>query len=361
MLDHNGQEQIMKENKWDIDLFGTEHPQDFRHDRDKNADLLNIVFQGGTFGNFLKFFLDKFSKLTPDIEFTPFTDTGTSHKIKTEQYSGLIQRYHPSFINDNVGEVNLPVCIILPNTEKDFLYLKTAQWFRVADRKILPDHLWNRKILENMNSSLKNAVDNICSLYNISLEDDYIPKFIVRDWYKLEFLEDITTTFNYHWFKTLKEHSFFVKQKTHHFPLDGFFDFDLFVKNITELDSVFGLQLDFDRITEMQDIFMQGYNLDILRQQASMTSDIIKNLSNNDNMLITDLDVSFEGFIYAHIEKNYRFTTAPLTNYFFKDTNELKSYVKTYPDHYKAMNPLLPTFNGIPNPFYLYAKKKNSK
>jgi len=178
----------------------------------------------------------------------------------------------------------------------------------------------------------------------------------VRDWYKLEFLEDIMTTFHFHYFKTLKEHPFFDKQKTHHFPLDSFFDFDIFMKNITELDLVFGLQLDFDSIEEMRDIFMQGYNLDTHRQQANMTADIIKNLSSDDNMLIPKLDVSFEGFIYAHIEKTYRFITAPLTNYFFKDTNELKSYVKNYPEHYKAMNPLLPTFNGIPNPFYLYAK-----
>ena len=356
----------MKENIWDIDLFGTDAlagwPPDHRSDRDKNARLLNILFIAGTFGSFLKFFLEKFSKLTPEIKSTPFTDTGTSHQIGKYQYSGLIQRYHQQFINDNVGEVNLPICIILPNTEKDFLFIKTAQWFRAGDQKNLPDYIWNRKISENKNSGvLKDAVDNICSLYNISLKDEHIPKFIVRDWYKLEFLKDITTTYNYQFFKTFKDHPFFRKQKTHHFPLDSFFDFDIFTKNIKELDLVFGLQLDFNRIKEMQDIFMQGYNLDTHRQQANMTIDIIENLSNDDNMLIPDLDVSFEGFIYAHIEKNYRFTTAPLTDYFFKDANELKTYVKNYPEHYKAMNPLLPTFNGIPNPFYLYAKEKNSK
>ena len=346
----------MKKNKWDIDLFGTEWPRDYRWDQDKNAKLLNIVFHGGTFGNFLRFFLEKFSKITPDVEFTPFTDIGTSHN--TKYYSGMIQRYHSSFINDNVGEVNLPICVILPNTEKDFLYLKKAQWFRAGDHKLLPDHLWNKKILENKNPLMKDAVDNICSLYNISLKDDYIPKFIVRDWYKLEFLEDMTKTVNYHYFKTLKEHPFFVKQKTHHFPLDSFFDFDIFFKNVKELDFVFGLRLDFDRITEMRDIFMQGYNLDIHRQHTNMMADIIKNLSTDNDMLIPNLDVSFEGFIYAHIEKNYDFTMAPLTNYFFKDTNELKSYIKNYPEHYKAMNPLLPIFKGISNPFYLYARNR---
>jgi len=345
----------MKKNKWDTNLFDIER-QRTCEDHNKNAKLLNIIFEPGTFGHFIKFFLDKFSQLTPDIEGDPFTDIGTSHN-KNIKYSHQIQAYHSFFINDNKEETNLPVCVIIPNTEKDFLYIKTTQWFRAGDSKILSDDLWGKKISENKNSFLlKDAVDNICSLYDISLKDDYIPKFIVRDWYKLEFLEDITTTFYYRRFKILKEHPFLGKQKTHHLPLDSFFDFDIFIKNIKELDFVFGLQLDFDRIAEMRDIFMQGYNLDTHRQQANMTVDIIKNLSNDDNMLIPKLDVSFEGFIYAHIEKTYRFITAPLTNYFFKDTNELKSYVKNYPEHYKAMNPLLPTFNGIPNPFYLYAK-----
>jgi hypothetical protein len=347
---------MANENKWDIDLFSTEFPHDHRWDQDKNAKLLNIVFQGGTFGNFLKFFLDKFSKLSPDIEATPFTDTGTSHTLRRKHFSGLIQRYHLQFINDNVGETDLPVCMILPNTAPDFLYLKTAQWFRAGDHKNLPDHLWNKKILENKNSRSNDAVDNICSLYNISLDNEYIPKFIVRDWYKLEFLEDITTTYNSQWFKTFKDHPFFCKQKTHHFPLESFFKFDIFISNIKKLDSVFDIQLDFNRISEMQDIFMQGYNLDIYRQQTNLVTSIIDNLLSNENMLIPELDVSFEGFLYARIEKTYPFVIAPLTNHFFKDTDEIRSYVKNYPEHYKAMNPLMPTFNNIPNPFYLYKK-----
>jgi hypothetical protein len=330
---------MANENRWDIDLFGTEFPYDHRWDQDKNAKILNIVFASGTFGNFLKYFLDKFSKLSPDIEATPFTDTGTSHTLRRKHFSGLIQKYHLQFINDNVGETDLPVCVILPNTALDFIYLKTSQWFRVADKKDLPDHLWNKKILENKNSRLNDAVDNICSLYNISSDNEYIPKFIVRDWYKLELLEDITTTYNSQWFKTFKDHPFFNKQKTHHFPLESFFDFDIFIKNIKQLDSVFDIQLDFDRISEMQDIFMQGYNLDIHRQQTNLVTSIIDNLLSNENMLIPELDVSFEGFLYAHIEKTNPQIPLPLTNRFFKDTDEIREYVKNYPTWYKRPNP----------------------
>ena len=88
--------------KHDINLFDNViTPIDHRWDEDRNAKLLNIVYHGGTFGNFLKFFLDKFSTKTPNIAGDSFTEIGTSHNDNSIQYSGLIQKYHPSFTNDN--------------------------------------------------------------------------------------------------------------------------------------------------------------------------------------------------------------------------------------------------------------------
>ena len=109
--------------KHEINLWGFE-PHNHRWDQDKNAKLLNIVFQGGNFGNFLKFFLDKFSKLSPDLPGDPFTDIGTSHSVQDTKFSGLFQRYHASFINDNEGETKLPICLIMPTNKKHYLYLK---------------------------------------------------------------------------------------------------------------------------------------------------------------------------------------------------------------------------------------------
>lgn len=350
----------MSKEKIDI-FFHRERPNNHRWDTHKNGKLLNIVFHGGTFGNFLKFFLDKFSKLTPDLKFYPFTDIGTSHSLKKEQYSGLIQRYHPSFINDNHNETDLPICLILPNTEKDFLFLKLSQFYKGGDQKILPDNLWQKEILENKKSPILNdAIDNITSFYNISMSNTYIPKFIVRDWYKLEFLENLKDTYNYKWFETLKNHSFFKKQKVHFFCLDSFYNFDIFLKNITELDNFFNLHLDFTRVSEMKYIFMEGIRLDFCRQHLEAFFKIIDNLSIDKNILIPKLDVSFEAFLYAHLEKIYPFVIAPLTNYFFKDTDEIRLFVQSYPEHYKAMNPNLPKFNGNDNPFYLWNLKNKS-
>ena len=324
-------------------------------DLDRNAKLLNIVFHAGTFGNFLRYFLERFSTKTPDIAVDPFTDTGTSHVLKNKQFSGLIQRYDSSFINDNKGETNLPVCLIVPSTKKHYLYLKKAQWFRAGDRKISPDDLWNKAVGE-MKELLFDQINSIRKLYNIKEDAHYswIPKFIVRDWYKQEFLQDIEDTYNYQWFDAFKKHKFWEGQKMFQLDLETFFDWDIFLGNITELNDVFGLALDFDRQTEMKEIFNKGLSLDTIRQESNLTEDV---LENNSDLDLNHLDVATEAFMYAEMEKAHDFVQMPLTNRFFRDTEEMRQFVEYYPNHYKAMNPNMPKFNGIPNPYYLDKNK----
>jgi len=333
-----------------IDLFAGK-PENYRWDTDKNAELLNIIFLGGTFGNFLKFFLEKFSTKTPDMIGDPFTETGTSHKVKDSNFSGLIQRYHSSFINDNRGEDNLPVCIISPSTRKHYLFLKKSQWYRGSDRKNSPDDLWKLAVGE-MPTEMQLLAKEIIKLYDIKEVAHYfwIPKFIIRDWYKLEFLKPLEDTYNHRNVQALKQHEFFKKQKTCHLDLEAFFDWETFIESITELDDMFGLALDYRRRAEMRELFDKGIQLDIIRQECNLVEAV---LDKGDDQPLNGLDVATEGFIYAETERKNDFIQMPLTNRFFRDTDEMMQFIEYYPKHYKAMNPNMPKFNGIPNPFYL--------
>ena len=323
--------------KHDIDLFGTDYPMDHRGDQDQNARLLNIVFHGGTFGNFLKYFLEQFSAKTPDITQDPFTTTGTSHAIKNEDFSGLIQKYHPSFINDNKGHTGLPVCLITPSTGKHYLYLKKAQWFRAGDNKISPDDLWNKAVGE-MPELITNHAKKIIKLYDIkeTAHFSWIPKFIVREWNKLQFLQDLEDTHNYQWFEAFKTHPFWEGQKVFHLDLETFFDWDTFVGNITELNDVFDLALDFDLRAEMKEIFDRGLSLDLIRQECNSVEDV---LANRSDLRLDQLDVATEAFIYAEIEKANPDIQMPLTNRFFRDAEEIRQFLEHFPNWYRRPNP----------------------
>jgi hypothetical protein len=324
--------------KHDIDLW-QDYPMDHRWDQDQNASLLNIVFHGGTFGNFLRYFLERFSTKTPNIPRLPFTDTGTSHAFRNKDFSGLIQRYHSSFINDNEGHTGLPVCLITPSTKKHFLYLKKAQWFRAGDFKISPDDLWSKAIGE-MPEVIANQVKGIIKLYDIkdTAHFTWIPKFIIRDWYKLEFLQDLEDTHNYQWFDALKKHPFWEEQKMFHLDLETFFDWDSFVENITELDDMFGLALDFDRQAEMKEIFDRGLSLDVVRQECNLVEDV---LANRSDLRLDQLDVATEAFIYAETEKANPDIQMPLTIRFFRDAEEIRQFIEHFPNWYRRSNPNL--------------------
>jgi len=328
--------------KHDIDLF-EDFPDPNKKDwylvyqKVRNAGLLNIVFQGGTFGNFLRHFIDTFSKKTSHISMDPFTSIGTSHAGDRKSYSDLIERYHTHFITDNEGEEGLPVCVIMPSTNKHFLYLKQARWFRASDKKIKPDDLWKTAVGE-MPEHIRSYANDIQKLYDIKEQAHFswIPKFIVRDWYKLEFLQYLTDTYDYQWFDTLKNHNFFKRQKTHILDLETFFSWESFIRNITELDRVFELDLDFTKKAEMKTLFDRGLSLDGIRQECNSVEDIFNNETNN---ILTNLDVSMEAFIYAEIEKKHPDIQTPLTNRFFRDSEEIKQFIEHFPNWYRKANP----------------------
>ena len=327
--------------KHNIDLFYDEvYPKDYRWDRDQNAKVLNIVYKPGTLGSFLRYFLEKFSNRTPDIAGNPFTAIGTCDAYDNQAhslFSGLIQKYHQSFMNDNEGHTGLPVCLITPSTRKHFLFLKKSSWLRVGKHKISPDDLWN-KAVGDMPAILKNHAQAIIKLYDIKDTAHFtrIPKFIVRDWYKLESLHDLKDTYNYQWFDTFKKHPFWEGQKMFQLDLETFFDWDTFVENITELNDMFDLDLDFDRQAEMKELFNKGLSLDITRQECNLAEDVLDNRS---DLRLNRLDVSTEAFIYAEMEKANPDIQMPLTNRFFRDAEEIRQFIEYYPNWYRRPNP----------------------
>jgi hypothetical protein len=83
-------------------------------------------------------------------------------------------------------------------------------------------------------------------------------------------------------------------------------------------------------------------------------------ISNKKDIAIPPLDIIQEAWVYAQLEKKYDFVIMPMTEDFFKTTKEIADYITLYPQHYKAMNPNLPKFNNIDNPFFLHRQNNKS-
>lgn len=309
---------------------------------------LYIAFQGGTHGHFLRYFLDKYCSTTPDLPELPFDSVGASHKIL--KYSTKFDRYHPTV--EGFKDISAPHCVITVSKE-DLLFLQRIVYIRPG----------------NINTNLKKSyitfpkqyfksfgfkdTDTLNNLYKIKInEQTLIPNFILRDFLKLGFNDPNNHGYIINNKKLLKNNL----KNVHYLPVDCFWNKQKFFQQINILNKKFDLSLSFPH--QEEDYI---YNEFIKNIEQFPTKDRCKNilqaLKDKKSLDISDIDVVEQAYLYAKLEETNNFITMPLSESFFKNTDEIMEYIKYYPEHYKAMNPNLPIFNNIPNPFFLHRQE----
>ena len=298
-----------------------------------SGDILNIVYQVGTFGNFLRWFTDKYSKRTDSLVGDPITDIGTYHWNDGINFSGRITRR--KIVELIRGGENLPYCSIIPKTEKHFLYLSHAIWYRGYDEKDRADDLWSLKI-KDMNERVAKSAREIIKLYDI--KNDYIPRFIVRDWYKLGFNRPLEDDYNYKISKTILNDEYLKKQDCFFMDMESFFSWESFLPSIKELDGRFKINLDFDRSEEMKSDLNKAISRDWIRQEVNR---VFMALEGDRSSSLENLSVKTEAYIYALYEREQKDLLMPLSNYFFKDIDEINEYIASFPIWYRQKNPNL--------------------
>jgi hypothetical protein len=303
---------------------------------------VNITYQGGTHGSYLRFCIDKFSRLTPTLEGTPFTDNNTSHNPL--QYSEKISLYHPG---DHFENTDRPHILITVDVE-DLLFLERWVTIRAADNNISTNQNMITLNTQFLDAFKWKAVFQ--KYYNIDISKNSIPKFLMRDFYKLSFLDPNKNGFIQS-DKSLRKNK---PKNTFEFPVSCFWDTDKFFSTLRDADKALSLDLD------LSDMSIHKTFLDKLHflKSRHRVYDIIENIEQKKDMNISDIDTVEQAYISAWLEKTHDFVSVPLVNYFFQSTSEIIKWIEYYPQHYKAMNPNLPTFNGIPNPFHLWNLKK---
>ena len=291
---------------------------------------ISVTYLPGTFGNFIKFFVEKYSKKTPAMAGDPFTAIGTSHN-------------HGSDNSDVEGEEfvmeGLPCCIVIPETDIDLLYLEHSQLYRVNDNLTSPDELWTKPIGE-MPSRLMPDLESIMSLYDIKDKEptSKIPKFIVRDFYKLSFFNNRERKRKFELMKIMRNKKFYEDQNTFEFRLDAFYDREKFMAVIKDMDRILNLDLDFTKEEEMIAMFDKGFDLDKIRKECKV---VTQTLAKEKDLQLADLSVITEAFIYAQLEKANPDIPMPLVNDFFTNTNEIQAYLDNFPGWYRRSNPNL--------------------
>ena len=308
-----------------------------------------ILNSSGCHGHYLTYLIDLLSADTPSITELPFNNLGNSH-IRLA-YSGYARFLDVDQYQDkNLKESNI-IKLIYPN---EILYYERVAMARAGDagRDLHNLHL-DMSFMETYN---KGFYEKIKKLYNVS--SNRIPKFILRDAYKMGFLDwnnqgsVISSKEDIRWINNnLKDNN-----NLYLFEVNKFFSLESISKELKIIDERFGLNLNLEELEYVHTEFMKRNKILNTQQRTDQVLDAV---SNNKNIEIPELDILQQAYVYARLEKNNDFITMPMTETFFTDTQEIIDYINYYPEHYKAMNPNLPMFNNIPNPFFLH--RQNNK
>ena len=312
-----------------------------------NMDIiLRITHQGGTHGNFLRYFLDRFSKLTPEIKELPFTNLGTSHNAI--KYSGAFRWYHPTTADKTqfgFDHTNDPHVFITVEPE-DIIYLE--RWVNIRAGDLNLDTNKDHITLEEGTPIWTRLHDKLKTMYDV--KGMTFPRCVMRDIFKLGYLDIENNGF----IKIDRQLRQILPPNTLCLPVASFWDKEKFKKAIEKINARFKLQL--------SDIDYSVYDEFKKRLQFLETKErvhqVIECIQKRQEMDISKLDTVEQAYVAAWIERNHNYITIPFTNYFFTKVSEINEWLDFYPQHYKAMNPNLPTFNGIANPFHLAKLKK---
>jgi hypothetical protein len=322
-----------------------------------NNRVVNIAYFGNSHGAFLKYFVDRFSKLTPKIDTEPFMPNGTSHNLSVK-YSGKVERFA---FEDPTGqpvnnyefvEKNEPHILILIDEDSIFNYTR-FMFFRDADHEFVGTSFKEANNLVTLSKEfLKMYNKKIKEVYNYDISTGKCPKIIVRDFLKYFFLNPNDNRAFINSKKTLKN----INNKTFCVNLSDIWHTEKFIEKMKEASNQLGLDLLLDE--EAISLHKKFLSKRATNNTFNRVFEVIEHIVQKKYYDCTKLDLVEQAYLSAWLEKNNSFIQIPHTREFFKDTLEIIEYIEFYPNHYKAMNPNLPMFNGIPNPFHLWSLKK---
>jgi len=309
-----------------------------------------IFNAAGCHGHYLQYLIDCLSKKTPTITELPFNELGNSHnKIN---YSGLCKFVEATEHNEYKNLKNSKIIRI--RYENEILYYERVAMNRANDANRDLKNIHNDiSFLKTYNIEFYEKIKNI---YNLQM--DSVPKFILRDAYKMGFLD---------WnnqgsvVKSNKEkkwiHDHLSQNNDVYFlQVEIFFNIKNLINELKIIDKKFNLELDLD-LNKISNIHAEFLKRNKIIQTHSYTNLILDAIDKFKNIDIPNLDILQEAYIYAKLEEKNDFIIMPMVENFFNTTQQIIDYIKFYPQYYKAMNPNLPTFNNIPNPFFLHRQK----
>ena len=296
-----------------------------------NDKKIQIIYHPGTFGKLFRWLLDRFS---PNCQFknidSPWDEDNRVH--------GLFE-YNQRFIARN--QINEKSISSYPGASKIIINFKLDDLL-LAERCGFYRNPGQENEQTRHNCIIECTDTKILQLFNINKKEMH--KSVAKEIYKIQ-LHDHE---NHNWWNEITE---YMKNNNHYqFPIYALWNKENFIKELKAISNKFSLDLNINEaiISNITEKISKMYPIST-RYRAK---NVLKAIKENTNIECNELDIFEQAWIEVILEKQHDSIIFPYGTNWFKNTNQINEFLNTYPSYLKHMNPRLPWYNNIKNPFY---------
>ena len=298
---------------------------------------IQVIYAPGTFGNCVRWMFDRFTKVSnfEGID-SPWDEDHRAHGFDEDAFDRRFKRGHQldgRLDSPDLDSYKLVLCF----EPKDLVFVERCGFYRNPG--------WEK----NEKSRYKNIIDLAdASFVKKSFGSVSSSKSVAKELLKIQF----HNMGKHLWWNSMKK---FIADKNHHqFDLCSLWDHDRLKKELEKVSERYTLDFDIDEkvIHNVVEKIKKSYPV-ITRKRAHQ---VLNAISSNVNIDCNDLDIVEQAYIEAELEKIYDCVIFPYGSNWFNDTAQIREFLDTYPAYLKHMNPRLPWYNNIKNPFYLTGK-----
>jgi hypothetical protein len=301
---------------------------------------IQIVYHPGMFGRLLRWLLDRFS---PDCQFkhidNPWDKDNKVHgffEYNTEKLTCID-------LNQKIRLLDISADKIVINFDlNDLLFAERCTFYRSIGHENEDDRY--KSLISNSDTKLLNL---------FKIDKNKNSKTVTKELYKIQ-LHDAK---NGIWWDSIIK---FMSDSTHYqFPVYALWNKDMFIQQLKNISDRFALDLEINEtiIDNVTKKIGETYTI----KTKDRAKDVLEAVQNKKQMDCSELDIVEQAWIEVILEKQNDSIIFPYGTNWFKDTNQINEFLNTYPSYLKHMNPRLPWYNNIKNPFYWSALTEEQK
>ena len=302
---------------------------------------IQVIYAPGTWGNAFRWLLDRFSQNSKFQSInSPWDEFGRAHGFEEADYNKLYKRGH-QVDGRNGGPDPDSDKIVIGYHPDDLLFIVRCGYYRTPG-------------METEATRIKNIIDRQDSVFvTESFGQVHNHASVAKELIKIQF-HDMQS---HEWWSAMDK--IMKEDKNYFMPLQSMFDVDDLKNELLTISKRYHLDLKIED-NVVANVVEKIANNHVVKTRNRF-KDVLNAVKNRKSIKCADLDFFEQAYVETTLEKQNDSIVFPYGTNWFTNTKQINVFLDTYPKYLKHMNPRLPWYNGMPNPYHVRQIDKKNK